>query len=142
MATRATRRRPNKQRLVKGLEKAASNASKRAVYSIKETGDTYAIVNYMTGKLILEDLPGANIAKRVCEKYNADIPISKKFHAQLKLFYKHSMDLDVYKYNFDLTEDVERKAILSHRIGVSYQLMKKAKADLFTILCFLINKCN
>jgi hypothetical protein len=110
------------------------------VYSVKKENDSYSIINYLTDEIILVDIPFANLAERVCEHYNSNKKLDKEYHKRLKEYYKHAIDLAVYQYNFDKTEDEEIKVILWTRIGVSNSRMKKAKAELLLFPHFLINK--
>lgn len=124
------RRNPSNKQLVSRLEKAATNASKRSVYSVKKQNDTYCVIDYLRGNVVFDDIPVPELAKTICEKYNNKKPVDKEVHGLIKSYYKHYTDIEFYLHTYKVTDDAERKAILSDRIGVSKGLLRGAKREL------------
>lgn len=135
MATKYSKKKFNNKKLAKGLDDITNKVARRQGYFFtKNNFNFYDVINIVTNKKVLVDIPFQRTASAVTKRLNT------KDHAQgvsvdrlqrlCQNFHKHYNDTIFYNHSLDTTKDSFKKQIVISRLDLSIAYLKNIKEDL------------
>lgn len=124
-----------KKELEEKLDKLAKKVSAKPVYVIKKTDIGYDLVHYITGAVLLTDIPELSLAKRLVERANSKKSLRRdeinRFNTRLKTFYKYYNDIQFYSYTIKNSSDFTKVEAVKTRLQDAKWNLKHARSALY-----------
>lgn len=127
----------NSKELSRKLQKLATSVAKKPVYIIAKTELGFNIVHYITGDILIQDIPFVKLAEKIVTNINKSKKVNYKYindvRAMLDEYYKHYNDALFCKHilssdsaNLDTETVYIRLDIANWQITkIKHELMKK-----------------
>ena len=127
----------NRQNLADKIDGLVANVSKRGVFVVKrnKNSDGYEVLDYVSRRPVITDLPTRTIANKLCNSYNKgnrikDFHTKQKFRNLIDRIYKLKLDCMYYSRTITTSADMFKVEVAEVRKDFAMLQLKSLYSDL------------
>lgn len=123
----------DKRKLAAKLEELTDNIANRGVYIAVPQDSWYAVMDYVTRTVILNEIPGRDVADKIAQRFNAvkKLPSQKinKARDLISGLHKYGNDIEFYRNILRNSTDRDRIDTALVRLNMAKQHLEKHVRD-------------
>lgn len=132
-----THKKIDKRKLAAKLEELTDNIANRGVYIAIPQDSWYAVIDYVTRSVVLNEIPGREVADKIAQRFNSikKVPGQKVTKAQeiVSGLHKYGNDIEFYRNIIKNSTDQDRINTALVRLNLAKQYLEKHIRDVSKI---------